>query len=71
LLALGPKAQVQFDHTVNQEKDGGKDFVSQAYDVTYEEDGEKKSFLVTVKMLRSKLPSGQSGWQIVQAERGH
>jgi hypothetical protein len=70
LLALGPRAQMRFDQTAVQGKDSQNDFVSQWYDVSYEEDGEKKSLSVLVKMLRSKLPSGQSGWRIIQVERG-
>lgn len=69
LLALGPKAQVRFYETAGQthENSDNSDTVTQVYAVTYEEEGEKKSFLVAVQMLRQKLPAGEAGWHILQA----
>jgi len=70
LLALGPKAQVRFYRTGNQTHDNSNDQVDQYYAVTYEEQGEKKSFFVLVQMLRRKLSSGQAGWQVVDTQGG-
>ena len=67
LLALGPKAQVRFYDTADQTQDGDGDMVTQLYAVTYEEDGEKKSFLVALEMMRQKLATGEAGWHIHQA----
>jgi hypothetical protein len=70
LLALGPKAQMRFYQTADQGKINGNEAVGQWYNVSYEEDGEKKSFFVLVKTLRAKLPNGQSGWRIAQVVSG-
>ncbi len=68
LLALGPKAHVQFYQTAGQTHDGDNDQVDQLYTVTYEEGGERKSFVVLVRMMRLKLGGGGAGWRILQAE---
>ncbi len=64
LLALGPKSQVRFYQTASQS--GGLDdhAVEQWYAITYEEDGEKKSFLVALQMERTILADGSAAWQI-------
>ena len=54
LLALGPKAQVRFFDTVGQTRQDDDDVVDQLYAVTYEEEGEKKSFFVAVQAVRHK-----------------
>jgi hypothetical protein len=69
LLALGPKAQVQFHKTAGQTRDDDNDQIDQLYTVTYEERGERKSFFVLVRMMRLKLGGGGAGWRILQAER--
>jgi hypothetical protein len=66
LLALGPKAEVRFYETADQTQDGNDDMVTELYAVTYEEEGEKKSFLVAVDLLRQKLATGEAGWCIRQ-----
>jgi hypothetical protein len=66
LLAMGPKAEVRFYDTANQAHDPEEDTVEQLYAVTYEEDGEKKSFFVAVEMARQKLVTGEAGWHIIQ-----
>jgi hypothetical protein len=71
LLALGPKAQVRFYDTVDQICDSDEgDVVIQCYAVTYEEEGEKKSFFVTVNMLRRKFDTGEIGWRMGQTLGG-
>ena len=70
LLALGPKAQVRFYRTADQTHENDNDRVAQCYAVTYEEQGEKKSFFVVVEMVRRKLSSGQAGWHVVDAQGG-
>ena len=70
LLALGPRAQVRFYDTVDQMHDAGREFIDQAYAVTYEEDGQRKSFFVAVRMARMKFVSGGAGWRILQTEAG-
>ncbi len=70
LLALGPKAQVRFYQTASERREDEHDLVNQYYAVTYEEQGERKSFFVLVQMVRQKLSNGQAGWHILQAEGG-
>jgi hypothetical protein len=70
LLALGPKAQVRFYGTESQGRKDDNDLVSQYYAVTYEEEGERKSFFVLVHMMRQKFGHGQAGWRILSVEGG-
>ena len=44
--------------------------VEQLYAVTYEEEGERKSFFVAVQMSRTKLADGTADWRIAQANGG-
>jgi hypothetical protein len=67
LLALGPRAVVRFYDTVDQEEYDNGDLVSLTYAVTYEEEGEKKSFFITIESLRSNAGNGDAGWRIVGA----
>jgi len=67
LLSLGPKAEVRFYETGSQTHENNSDTVEQLYAVTYEEEGEKKSFFVAVEMVRQKLPTGEASWRILQA----
>lgn len=70
LLALGPKAQVRFYQNAGQVHDNDNDQVEQLYAITYEEDNERKSFFVLVRMARRKLSNGNAGWRILQTEGG-
>ncbi len=71
LLALGTsRARVRFYETASQAHDGNDDLVELVYAVTYEEEGEKKSFFVGVQAYRTKLPDGSAGWRILQAGGG-
>jgi len=70
LLALGPRAVVRFYETAGQSHDDNNDLVELFYAVTYEEEGETKSFFVAVQALRMKLADDSAGWRIVQAGGG-
>jgi hypothetical protein len=70
MLALGPKARVRFYETAGQSRDSENDLVEQVYVVTYEEDNERKSFFVLVRMGRRKLAAGGAEWRILGAEGG-
>jgi hypothetical protein len=70
LLALGPRAMVRFYETAGQTHDGNDDFVESVFAVTYEEEGEKKSFFVTVQAMRTRLADGSAEWRILQAGGG-
>ena len=70
LLALGPRAVVRFYTVANQVHENNDDVVELVYAVTYEEEGEKKSFFVDIQTLRTKLADGSAGWQILQTAGG-
>jgi sulfite reductase alpha subunit-like flavoprotein len=67
LLAMGPKARPRFYSIASQSHDGDNDQVELQYAVTYEEEGQRKSFIVVMELIRMKLPSGSIGWRILQA----
>jgi hypothetical protein len=67
ILALGPKANVQFYETSEQVHEGQSDMVVHVYAVTYEDDGEKKSMLVEVPALRT-VANGEVDWRILQVK---
>jgi hypothetical protein len=70
LLALGPKAQVRFYQTAGNTSQDEDNQVNLDYAVTYEEQGERKSFFVLLRLLRQELNNGQAGWRILNAEGG-
>ncbi len=70
LLELGPRAWVRFYDTVSQSRANNRDLVEQLYAVTYEEEGQRKSFFVDVRTMRPKSAAGGSGWRVVGAEAG-
>jgi hypothetical protein len=70
LLALGPKAQVRFYQTASKSRDEENDQVNLDYAVTYEEQGEQKSFFVRVRLLREEFGKRQAGWRVLNAEGG-
>ena len=70
MLALGPRARVRFYDTTAQGRDDTADHVEQLYAITYEEDGERKSFFVAVRMMREKDDDGKAGWRMLSAEGG-
>lgn len=70
LLALGPKARIRFYENAGQSRDSENDLVEQVYAVTYEEDNERKSFFVLLRMARRKLAAGGAEWRMLQSEGG-
>ena len=70
LLALGPRADVRFYQTAAQVHEDTEDLVAQWYAVTYEDEGEKKSFFVVVDVHRTQGPGGTAGWQIIETKGG-
>jgi len=70
LSALGPGALVRFYETANQSSSGNTQQVDQTYAVTYEEQGGRKTFFVTVRMVRVAMPGGKADWRILQTEGG-
>jgi hypothetical protein len=70
LLALGPRAWVRFYETANQGHGGNDDVVESVFAVTYEENGERKSFFVDIQAYRTELADGSAEWRILQAGGG-
>jgi hypothetical protein len=70
LLALGARAQVRFYQTAAQARNGDNDEVNQVFAVTYEERGERTSFFVVARMVRSRLGNGAADWRLVGADGG-
>ena len=70
LLTLGPRAVVRFYETAGQKQEDDLDVVEEVYAVTYEEEGEKKSFFVVVQALRTKLADGGADWMIGETKVG-
>ena len=72
LLALGEKALVRHYATESQVLNKGDDLVEEAYAVTYEDGGEKKTFFLRLVLGRKQL-DGQRGvdWQVVSRRAGY
>ncbi|MEN6557828.1 MAG: hypothetical protein ABFC54_06580 [Thermoguttaceae bacterium] len=70
LLALGPRAETRFYQTASQTRSNTIDQIDQIYAVTYEDDGEKKSFFVHVQMVRAPAANGKAQWRILQTKGG-
>jgi hypothetical protein len=70
LLALGDSAQVRYLSTLSQVRLDSDESLNQLYAVTFVQSGEKKTFLVNVQLLRSRLSNGHAFWQILGAQGG-
>lgn len=70
LLALGPRATVRFYETAEQKDEDRVVLVTSLFAVTYEEEGEKKSFFVSVQAMRMRLPDGSAEWRIIDTKGG-
>jgi hypothetical protein len=70
LLALGSeRAIIRFYETLDQEGiDGNRDLVKERFAVTYEEEGEKKTFFADVRMMREQVAGGGAEWSISAPE---
>jgi len=68
LLALGTRATVRFQQTLWQGKVSGTDAVVNRYAVTFEEAGQRHTFLLNLGQRRHVLHSkGEIQWQLLQA----
>lgn len=71
LLALGSsRAMVGFYETAGQSKWNNDDVVDSVFAVTFEEEGEKKSFFVSLKAARMKLADGTADWRLLATDGG-
>ncbi len=65
LLALGRKALVRYYDTESFWHEKGLDWVKQIFAITYEDQGEKKTFFVAVYLARHVIgASGNAEWEI-------
>lgn len=73
LLALDGKAQVRHYATEDQFDDEKRhEFVVEVYAVTFDEQGQKKTFFVRLTLERYDLPSGLgSDWQVASTQGGY
>jgi hypothetical protein len=65
LLALLPRAHVQYNNTIGRSSTIDSDDVYDVYAVTYEDQGERRSMLVNIRVERRRYGC-QAGWCIVQ-----
>jgi hypothetical protein len=71
LLALGSsRAMVRFYETTGQSQLGNDDVVDSVFAVTYEDEGEKRSFFVSLKAARMKLADGSADWRLLTTDGG-
>lgn len=70
ILALGEKAQVRYDQTLDQGSARTLDWVRPIYAVTYMEDGQRKTFFVAVVLERTRVDDGRASWRIAGVEGG-
>jgi hypothetical protein len=70
LLALGPRAMVRFYETAGQSQLRSDDLVESVFAATYEDEGERKSFFISVQTLRTTSPDGSADWRVLQIGGG-
>jgi hypothetical protein len=64
LVALGPNALVRYYATDGQTSDGERDILTQAFAVTLDDAGQRKTFFVGLTLHRHHLDDGQAAWKI-------
>lgn len=71
LLALGNKAQVRYYETEGQYHGGENYTLYDTYAVTYEEEGEKKTFFISLALKRYPLPGNEEAdWHVSSIKGG-
>jgi hypothetical protein len=71
LMALGEKAHVRYYDTERYWSAEGRHGVDQVWAVTFQENGQKKTFFVSVSLERSRLEStGRAYWTLVDSDGG-
>jgi hypothetical protein len=71
LMALGERARVRLFATETSGRSGNYDQVDNVYAVTYEEEGQTKTFFVRLQMVRNtSTAEGPVQWRISSAEGG-
>ncbi len=71
LLALGPRAEIQYFDTQSQGWQDGHDVAYQVFAVSFADNGRRKTFFVGVNLERHELPAtGKADWRIGSTEGG-
>jgi hypothetical protein len=70
LLALGDSADARCYRTLDQQFYGPQYFVDQLFAVTYPESGGKKTFFVSIRLMRAVETDQTSFWRVVSAQGG-
>lgn len=70
LTANSRQAQVRYVRTEGFGREHGDDVVNLGYDVTYQDAGEKKSFVVSVLARRARFADGRASWMLDHQTRG-
>ncbi len=70
MLHLGTRAHVRYCDSMHHARNKKLDSLSQAYAVTYDDAGEKKTFFVGMKLERVQLPSGRAAWYLEATNDG-
>ena len=70
LIKEGQEAQVRYLQTDGFQRKHGEDMVYLAYDVTYQDGGEKKSLVISVEVRRTQLEDGRANWVLSHKAKG-
>ncbi len=71
LLALGPRADARYYETERYTTERDGHLIEQTYAVSYEQDGRKKTFFISLLLRRLRFQkTGQARWQLVHFEGG-
>jgi len=69
LVALGSNALVRYYETDGQMSSGERDELFQAYAVTYDDAGKRKTFFIGLTLTRHHLDDGRAAWQIIDVHK--
>ena len=70
LLSLGPNAEARYYTTVEQGRIRQADALYQVFSVTYDDDGQRKTFFVGISMDRMPLGNGKYSWRVIYTDHG-
>jgi len=70
LVAESRQAQFAYVRTDGFGRKHGDDLINLGYDVTYQDAGEKKSFIVSILARRARFNDGRASWMLDHQTRG-
>jgi len=70
LLALGDSAQVRYLKTLDQLYIGSQEVLDQLYAVTFDDSGQKKTFFVSIRLVRECNSINHAFWIISESQGG-